>query len=211
MIRIIRGRDYQAHGPALASMFEDRKKLFVDLLGWDVPVVEGRYEVDAYDGANATYIVALDAHGMHQGSMRLLPATRPHLLDTLFAELCADAVPRGPDVFEITRLCLPTRHTAAARLEIRNALITAMVDHALANGIGTLTGVVEDRFRKEVLAMGWLAEPLGPAIHRDGKLLGAFAIHLAADTPARLRWTGIYPGMANEGDPIPAASAGAVA
>lgn len=41
--------------------------------------------------------------------------------------------------------------------------------------------------------MGWLAEPLGPAIRRDGAMLGAFAVHVGPDTPARLRWTGIYP------------------
>ena len=67
-----------------------------------------------------------------------------------------------------------------------------MVDHALAAGIDRLTGVVEAGFRKEILAMGWLAEPLGPAIQIDGANLGAFAIHVAPDTPDRLRWTGIY-------------------
>lgn len=43
MIHIVKGcslTDARA-----ASMFEDRKTLFVDLLGWDVPVVGGRYEM----------------------------------------------------------------------------------------------------------------------------------------------------------------------
>ncbi|QKS01158.1 hypothetical protein F9288_17140 [Sphingomonas sp. CL5.1] len=111
MIRIINGRDYRTHARALASMFEDRKLLFVDLLGWDVPVVEDRYEIDAYDNPAATYI----ADGFHQGSMRLLPSSQPHLLDTLFADLRAHGVPRGDDIFEITRLCLPTRASMKGR------------------------------------------------------------------------------------------------
>ena len=51
-----------------ASMFEDRKTLFVDLLGWDVPVVGGRYEIDSYDGDKAVYLIATDDGCIHQGS-----------------------------------------------------------------------------------------------------------------------------------------------
>jgi N-acyl-L-homoserine lactone synthetase len=197
MIRIIDARNRAAHAAALESMFEDRKRLFVDLLGWDVPVIRDRYEIDAFDGPDSLYVIALDEAGRHEGSLRLLPTTQPHILDSLFADLCAAGVPRDARTFEITRLCLPSRHGASRRLAIRNALIAAMVDHALAHGIARLTAVVEDRFRREVLAMGWLAEPLGPTVRIDGALLGAFAVHIAPNTPDRLRWTGIYPNPAD--------------
>jgi N-acyl-L-homoserine lactone synthetase len=194
MIRVIKG--FRPAEPLLASMFLDRKRLFVDLLGWNVPVVDDRFEIDRFDHAHAVYIVAIDEDGGHEGSLRLLPTCLPHILDTLFAPLCAAGAPMGEDIFEITRLCLPSRLGAARRLEVRNRLISAMVDYAMSTGITRLTGVVEDRFRKDILAMGWLAEPIGPARRIDGGLLGAFAIHLAADTPARLRWTGIYQDVA---------------
>ncbi len=32
--------------PALRVMFEARKRVFVDLLKWDVPVLEDAYEID---------------------------------------------------------------------------------------------------------------------------------------------------------------------
>lgn len=192
MIRIIENHLEPAHRRPLETMFADRKQLFVDLLGWAVPVVADRYEIDRFDDAHAVYVVGHDVHGVHEGSLRLLPSVRPHILDTLFAELCPAGVPVGETICEITRLCLPQRHGAARRLEIRNDLISAMVDHALARGITTLTGVVEDRFRREIIAMGWRAEPLGPAVRIDGALLGTFAAHIAPDTPDRLRWTGIY-------------------
>src|SRR3546814_6217820 len=63
------------------------------------------------------------------GSLRLLPSNKPHILSELFPELCPAGVPTGPTTYEVTRLCLPVRHGAAERLRIRNALITAMVDH----------------------------------------------------------------------------------
>lgn len=191
MIIIVKGRGDSRQAKVLNTMFEDRKRLFVDTLGWDVPV-EGSHEIDAFDHDGAVYVIAVDRNGSHEGSLRLLPSSRSHLLDTHFAALCPSGVPTAMDTFEITRLCLPTRLGAAKRLSIRNALISAMVDHALLMGIKRLTGVVEDRFRKEILAMGWLAEPLGPALPMHGRLLGAFAIHIAPDTADRLCWTVIY-------------------
>jgi acyl-homoserine lactone synthase len=159
---------------------------------WDVPVTDGRYEIDQFDGACALYIADFDEHGRHCGSMRLLPSTSPHILGDLFAELSDQGVPRGPDTFEITRLCLPVRLGAAARLAVRNRLISAMVDHALAAGIRTLTGVVRPAFRDTVLAMGWNAAPLGPVRIVEGMRLAAFRIEIAASTPAALARTGIY-------------------
>ncbi len=173
-------------------MFADRKRLFVDLYGWDVPVVDGQYEIDQFDNAHAVYIVAAEADDQHAASLRLLPSTRPHMLSTLFAHLCPNGVPTGATTWESTRLCLPQRHGAERRRELRNTLITAMVDVALARGIERYTGVLPEAFRKEVLAMGWRGEALGPAVRIPGGPIGAFLVHIGADTPERLRWTGTY-------------------
>jgi acyl homoserine lactone synthase len=196
MITIHRGNRPTRCAQALLPMFEDRKRLFVDLLGWGVPVVESAYEVDQFDDAHCVYLVDADGADAHLGSMRLLPTTRPHILGTLFAELCDGPVPTGGHVWEITRLCLPCRLRAGRRLDVRHRLISAMVDHALAEGIGVLTGVVQASFRAQVLAMGWRCAPLGPAARIGGAEVGAFRIEIAPDTPALLAATGIYrPGM----------------
>ena len=196
MISIIHGKGDTRQRPLLDAMFADRKRLFVDLLGWHVPVVADRFEVDQFDDAHATYIVAGDRQIGHEASMRLLPTNRPHILDTLFAALCPDGVPTGVDTYEITRLCLPTRHHAVDRLRIRNRLISAMIDHALEVGIRSLPGVVAEPFRRQVLAMGWRADALGPAQVIGTAYLGAFRIHVDGDTPGRLAATDIYtPGL----------------
>lgn len=192
MIHIVQGMSDPAHAQTLETMFLDRKRLFVDLLGWDVPIVDGRFEMDRFDGPDACYLVACNSAGDHVGSMRLLPTNQPHILDTLFAELCEDSVPRGQDIFEITRLCLPARLGAAERLRIRNLLISAMIDYALDSGITVLTGVVQADFRLAVLAMGWECSGLGPELLIGRQLLGAFRLEIGADTPERVRATGIY-------------------
>jgi len=194
MIRISQG--YDVADARDVAMFEDRRRLFVDVMRWDVPVSDGRFEIDQFDGPEAIYISDLGERDDHCGSMRLLPSTGPHILADLFSELCLGAVPQGPDVFEITRLCLPTRLGAQERLAVRNRLISGMVDHALTTGIRTLTGVVRASFRETVLMMGWEASPLGPERTIGGMTLGAFRIAIADDTPARLARTGIYTSVA---------------
>src|SRR3546814_2492939 len=44
MIYVIDNYRAPENRPLLQSMFADRKRLFVDLLGWNVPVVDGQYE-----------------------------------------------------------------------------------------------------------------------------------------------------------------------
>ena len=192
MIVVLEGVERASHQRLFDTMFEDRKKLFVDLLGWNVSVIADRFEIDAYDGDDALYLIALDGDERHAGSMRLLPTHRPHILGELFPCLCDEPVPADPSTFEITRLCLPARYDARQRLATRNALISAMVDYALANGIDRLTGVVEASFRAKILAMGWRCRPLGPARKMAGAKLGAFEIIVKADTPALLVPNGIY-------------------
>ncbi|MFB0875838.1 MULTISPECIES: acyl-homoserine-lactone synthase [unclassified Sphingobium] len=192
MIHIVDNHLAVGSRPLLQSMFADRKRLFVDLFGWDVPVVDGQYEIDPFDTAAAVYVVAADDDGQHEASLRLMPTTGPHMLGALFAHLCPLGVPVGPDIWETTRLCLPQRHGAVRRRELRNALFSATIDFALARGISGLTGLIPDGFRRELLAMGWRAEPLGPSLRVDGDLVGAFMVHVDASTPQRLAWTSVY-------------------
>lgn len=192
MIRVV---DHGLAGdcrPLLEGMFEDRRRLFVDLYGWDVPVVDGRFEMDQFDTERAVYLIAEGEVGEHAASLRLMPSCWPHMLQEVFAHLCPGGVPVGPNVWESTRLCLPQRHGADGRRRYRNQLISTMVDFALAHGIDRITGVLPDKFRREVFAMGWVVEALGPPLRTDGGTIGAFAAHIGPDTPARLEWTGVY-------------------
>jgi len=193
MIHVIDNHLAAQSRPLLQSMFADRKRLFVDLFGWDVPVVDDQYEIDQFDNHHTVYLIAAEDDGSHAASMRLFPSTQPHMLGTLFSHLCPLGVPVDPGTWESTRLCLPQRHGAERRRTLRNMLFAAMVDVALARGIERYTGVIPEPFRKEVLRLGWQAEPLGPAVRIPSGPIGAFLIHVRPDTPERLRRTGVYP------------------
>ena len=89
---------------ALRAMFAARKSVFVDLLKWDLPVADGTFEIDQFDDEHARYLILLGDAGQHLASARLLPTDRPHILDSLFAELCERPVPQDAFTFEITSL-----------------------------------------------------------------------------------------------------------
>lgn len=192
MIIVERGKFSGAQDRPLLSMFEARKEVFVDLLKWDVPVIDGRFEVDQYDDEHALYVIVADAQGEHLGSARLLQTTRPHILLDLYPQLCRGAVPRSIRTLEITRFCLGRRQRASERRETRNRLVSALVSVALERGIERFTGVAELSWLQQILAFGWDCRPLGLPRQHDCGVLGALSISITAQTPALLAQNGIW-------------------
>lgn len=181
----------QAADAAMRAMFEARKKVFVDLLQWDLPVLAGRYELDQFDHPDAQYLILSATDGAHLASARLLPTTGPHLLDSHFADLTDEPIPHGPTVYEITRFCLDRTLTAIQRREARDRLVRSLVDFALENRITTYTGVAEPAWLRQILTFGWSARALGTVKAINGMLLAALRIEIATDTHARLDRAGI--------------------
>jgi N-acyl-L-homoserine lactone synthetase len=193
MLHVMQTAARPAPDGVLRAMFAARKSVFVDLLKWDVPVIDGAYEVDQFDDAHATYLVLADADGAHLASARLLPTTRPHILDSFYAGLCEDAPPRGAEIYEITRFCLDRGLTARERRAVRDTLVTALAEHALARGIAAYTAIAEMPWFQQILAFGWRCRPLGLPQAIEATMLVALRIEIDADTPGRLAAAGIVP------------------
>jgi acyl-homoserine lactone synthase len=193
MLHTVHAAPLSGDAAVLRAMFRARKSVFVDLLKWNVPVLDGQYEVDQYDDIHAVYLVVTDGRGGHLASARLLPTTRPHILGDLYPQLCEDGPPRGPAIYEITRFCLDRALDAKGRRAARDTLVTAIADHALAHGISAYTAIAEYAWVQQILAFGWRCAPLGLA-HVDGAaVLTALRIDIDAATPALLAQAGIRP------------------
>lgn len=184
MLQVISGAARAANAALLEQMHRDRKTVFVDRLGWQVPVVDG-LEIDQFDGDDAIYLVAVDEAGSHAGSLRLLPTMGPHLLGDVFPQLCERPPPRGPDIWEITRLF--TAPGLADPKQVRRELSLGMVEFAVLRGIRRYTCVTHVPYLSSVLAVGWDCEPLGLPQPHGGVLLGAVAIDISLETLAMLR------------------------
>ncbi|MGJ8481338.1 acyl-homoserine-lactone synthase [Sphingobium yanoikuyae] len=191
-MHIVTGAARAMENHLFRSMFEERKRVFVDLLRWDVPVLAGRYEIDQFDNDRAVYIVIADAEGEHLASARLLPTTGDHILGTIFPELCEQVPPRGGAILEITRFCLARRLRARERLEVRNRLVSALVEYALGNHIGSYTGVAEWPWFQQILSFGWACRPLGLPGSTSGRCLVALQIDIDGRTREQLQASGIW-------------------
>lgn len=177
---------------AIETMHRDRKHVFVDLLRWDVPIIDGMYEIDQFDGDRAVYLVAVEADGTHRGSIRLLPSDGEHILGSVFPGLCQDGVPRSPDIYEISRGCVSPRLRAPERLAVRNALTTAAVEYALLHRIEAFTCIADSGWLSRVLALGWDCWPLGLPEKIGRAMTGALRIDIRSDTLQKLRDAGTY-------------------
>lgn len=191
MVLIVNNANRYSERRALRTMFEARKQVFIDLLGWDLPVLADRFEVDQFDDGEAVYLIVTDGESRHLASARLLDTTRPALLDGLYPDLVDGAVPRGPDIREITRFCLSRGIGAAMRRRARDTLLVGLADYALANGIKSYTGVAEVTWFRQIATFGWDCRALGaPRLH-DGRALTALHIDIDGLTIAKLAAAGI--------------------
>lgn len=173
-----------------AEMHRDRKRVFVDQLGWNVPVIGHEFEVDQFDDEHATYLVVTDqdAAPRHLGSVRLLSSTRPHILGDIFPQLCMGEVPRGDDVVEITRLCMkPDLSGLRTLMNVRRQLAIGLTEYALLNDITRYTLVCLASHLPQVLAFGWDVEPLGLPVRLEGQDLCAAQVNITAATLEKLR------------------------
>ena len=175
----------------LRAMFEARKRVFIDLLKWDLPVLADRFEIDHFDDPHATYLIVGDQDGGHLASARLLPTTRPALLDGLFPGLVNGIPPSGPDIFEITRFCLSPGIGARQRRIARDILLVGLAKHALANDIHTYTGVAELGWFRQIQTFGWDCHALCEPVLHQGQALVALRIDIDCSTVAKLAAAGI--------------------
>lgn len=191
MLLIIDHQNRTREHQVLRSMFEARKRVFIDLLKWDLPALAGRFELDQFDNVDANYLIVTDEEGEHLASARLLLTTQPALLDSLFPTLVAGDVPQGPDVLEITRFCLSPGIRARQRRVARDALLVGLADFALANGIATYTGVAELAWFRQIQTFGWKCTALGEPVLHAGQALTALRIDIDGSTIAKLAAAGI--------------------
>lgn len=184
--------------PSLKDMHRVRKQVFADWLGWDVPVVDGEYEIDQFDTDDAIYLLNVhQSTRQHLASVRLLPSMGPHILGDLFGDLCEGGAPRDPATWEITRLCVTPGMDKEIATDARKKLAVALVEFALLNGIKRYTCVIQVEHISALLAPGWQTTPLGPPKRVGDLNLGAFALGISPTTLEQMaaRWGGSLPAL----------------
>ncbi len=184
---VLSGTKSQLSIHAEAELASYRYEIFVQTLQWQLPVEDGR-EFDQFDRPDTHYIIARDALGLICGCARLLPTTRPYLLDEVFPGLMnGQPPPHDATVWELSRFSTktpgalepPSREDARARF---CTLFAAVVEAALAQGATRLITFTAMGVERILRAIGMHAHRVGPPQMIDGKPVLAMWIELDQQT-----------------------------
>lgn len=189
MIDLIFPEERQFFASPLLQMYHDRKRVFIDELGWQLRTPGSWLELDDYDNDKAVYLMARDAEtGDHRGSVRLLPTTGTHMMEGVFPDLCFDGPINDPGCWEISRLVASVQGQAGTRLvRVHRMLALALVEFAMLNKIHSYILVAESQRVPALMSVGWQVTPLSLPTVFDGQTIEALKINIEADTLQRMR------------------------
>jgi N-acyl-L-homoserine lactone synthetase len=185
MIFIVNAENRAIFERDLLQMHLQRKAVFVEGLGWNVPVVND-LEIDCYDRADTMYLVAKqDLSGPVLASVRLLPTLGPHMMTDLFAAACCGETPRAATIWEVSRFCAaPALHNRRARMQLLWEILCGVLETALLFDLDHVTFQANRALLPLMLNCGWHAVPLGPTLSDGNDKVTAVR---ATITPEALR------------------------
>jgi N-acyl-L-homoserine lactone synthetase len=182
MVHVIAGATNPDCEALLTQMFRQRYQIFVCEKGWDLKT-DGELEIDAYDTADTVYLIAFDKEKIG-ASMRLAPTDRACMVADHFGDMCERELPRGRDVWELTRGAV---NADLRRSGIYGRVICAMVEVALLWGVKKGIGVFSVDYLQKQMRFGLDAKPLGRPRTIDGEPNVAAEILFDRETLDRLR------------------------
>ena len=153
-----------------------RKQIFCDHLQW-VPSKNERIETDIYDG-HAILMGALDQQDNVVGTVRIIPAGRPMMIEKNFVSLIAAShrIKKEPNTIEISRLCVCQYMSTRKRLSIGNALYSAIYNWSILHKTRYLYMVVEQKMLRNLNLKGYPCRQIGPLLTLPGGVMTVAAL-----------------------------------
>lgn len=162
------------YGDALASQARLRYKTFVAHRGLPHQHYAG-LEYDEFDTPAAVYFVWRDSSKMVRGLARLLPTTRPYMLQAYWPELVEDEpLPASPEIWEVTRVCVDRSLLPAQRLRVFPEIFAGIDEFCASQDIAAIVGVTRPHLITHHWRSGyrWLGRPA----EVEGEMERAFAL-----------------------------------
>ena len=170
----------------MAGVARYRHRVFVEKLGWQLRC-ENELEYDQFDRDDTVYVVAHNRDQEVVGTARLLPTTRPYLLDEVFPQLLHGLEPpHSPDVWELSRFAAvdfsvqSSSPLAQFSSPIAVGLLQAALECAARHGAKRFITVSPLGVERLLRIAGFQAHRLAPPVMVDGNPV--FACSINCDT-----------------------------
>ncbi len=195
MIKAITLENAHLSGGVLPSLFRLRKKMFVDLQGWEIPTFNGM-EYDAYDNPATTYLVYTDENDKALGMVRLYPTDRQYMLSDVWPEIVEYIdLPKSINIWEGSRFVIDNDLSRELRTKIKHELVCAFLEFGISKDIEEYIGVMPPKIWESVfINSGWPIQKLGETISLpDGSEIYAGQFKVSKEQLLNVRKkTGIY-------------------
>jgi len=155
----------------LNDSFRLRREVF------EAGAAAGGLECDPFDGNAAFYLVNLDPAGRVIATVRATPDS---------AGWADAAIPRGPGVVELARLCADPRLPGEERRRTLEALRAGLALLFLRHGWTQAVVIGHDRHIQPFIRSGMTTRPLGPPALLPGD--SRLTLSVMASDPDRHRW-----------------------
>lgn len=165
--------------PLVTSLAQYRYQVFVERLGWELPIEQPGVEQDQFDLPNTVHIVARNGDGQIVGCGRLLPTTGPYLLESVFPNLLNGMpVPRSEQVWELSRFAAMETQggEAAAGSFMAERVLLQALRFCAERGVTHLIAVSTPPVERLLQRAGVECQRLGPPDLAGGKPVLAFVI-----------------------------------
>lgn len=140
------------------SILQFRKKLFVDILAWNLRVAGGR-ERDEFDNSSAIHC-ALFANDSIIGSFRAIRSDKEYLAESVFPYLATlRRFPRRRDIWEISRFGVLPGH---GRIELARLNYSLMFQFAHSRRATALVAIVDLSHERLLGMLGIRTRRYGP-------------------------------------------------
>ena len=166
MLHIVAKENRALYEREIEEFYRLRKAVFIDELGWNIPVRDGGLEIDQYDDDRAVYGFSFDVNHQLTMACRYRPTDDRSLLMDVFSHAVAPgtADPSGGDIWEITRgICL---ESGGARHNQRRRACQMITPLELARAAGGTKCIAfaEVRLLPLFIQMGWRVKLLGDPV-----------------------------------------------
>jgi acyl homoserine lactone synthase len=188
MIEVVTVENSHLFGAALAEQFKLRYRVFIERQKYSVPTHKDM-EYDQFDTPAATYLVYRDPAGRARGITRLLPTTKPYMIQEVWPTLIEDGhLPSAPDIMEATRFGVDTDLDRDEQRRAVTELVCGCLEYGLRYGVREYVSVMPTLiYRKVLMAAGVDVQFLGAPRQIDGFNIVAGRINITAASLAEVR------------------------